>query len=106
MRNAPQVPAEVWLGAYSAPPEDYLATVGAVLEPLILSGRKPARIELRKGNFTASRFVAADSVELWGWIILPEGFRAPRLMDLAALQSWTLKPAIRIDGGGQSPSMR
>jgi hypothetical protein len=38
--------------------------------------------------------VADDSPDLWGWVIFPEGFRAPRMMALARLQAWTLKPAV------------
>jgi hypothetical protein len=38
--------------------------------------------------------VADDSPKLWGWVIFPEGFHAPRLMELAKLQAWTLKPAL------------
>jgi hypothetical protein len=49
---------------------------------------------LREGHFTADRYVAADSVELWSWPIFPEGFHAPRIMELARLQAWTLKPAV------------
>jgi hypothetical protein len=27
-------------------------------------------------------------------VIFPEGFHAPRIMELARLQAWTLKPAL------------
>jgi hypothetical protein len=41
------------------------------------------------------RHVAADTHGLFGdWIIHKEGFRAPKVMALARLQAWTLKPAI------------
>jgi hypothetical protein len=43
------------------------------------------------------RHVADDTPELFGgWIIHPEGFRAPRIVAQAKLQAWTLKPAERI----------
>jgi hypothetical protein len=38
--------------------------------------------------------VAEDSPGLWGWVIFPEGFHAPHIMELARLQAWTLKPAV------------
>ena len=39
--------------------------------------------------------VAKDSPGLFGgWIIHKEGFRAPKVMEIARLQAWTLKPAI------------
>ncbi|HEY9434561.1 MAG TPA: hypothetical protein VI260_24125, partial [Blastocatellia bacterium] len=70
------------------------ATLGAVIE-----GRKNANdqlsdITLRQGNFTANRYVAEDSPRLWGWVIFPEGFHAPKIIELARLQAWTLKPAL------------
>jgi hypothetical protein len=86
-----RVPDEVWLGTHSLAPQDYLATLGAVL------GNWPGpqdAITLRQGKFTADRFVAEDSTKLWGWVIFPEGFHAPKLMEMARLQAWTLKPAL------------
>jgi hypothetical protein len=41
----------------------------------------------------AAKYVADDSPDLWGWVIFPPNFRAPKLMGLAKLQAWTLKPA-------------
>ena len=40
--------------------------------------------------------IAKDTPQLFGdWIIHKEGFRAPKLLELARLQAWTLKPALR-----------
>ena len=42
------------------------------------------------------RHVAKDTPGLFGgWIIHKEGFRAPKILEIARLQAWTLKPAIR-----------
>jgi len=39
--------------------------------------------------------VAEDTPGLFGgWIVHEEGFRAPKIVALAKLQAWTLKPAI------------
>ena len=43
----------------------------------------PGRGKVRRRRFAG----------LWGWVIFPPGFRAPKLMGLARLQAWTLKPA-------------
>ncbi len=88
-----RIPDEVWVGAENLSPEDYLATLAGALETSIASGR-PVQVERRTGRFTAAASVAEDSPKLWSWPIFPEGFHAPRLMDLARLQSWTIKPAI------------
>jgi hypothetical protein len=54
--------------------------------------------DLRKRTVGSTRYVAEDTPDLFGgWIIHKEGFRAPKLMELARLQAWTLKPAIRED---------
>jgi hypothetical protein len=73
-----RMPDEIWIGANSVSPQDYLATLGAVIE-----GRKNANdhlsdITFRQGNFTADRYVAEDSPGLWGWVIFPEGFHSRR----------------------------
>ena len=93
-RTSHRVPDEVWVGAESLSPADYLATLAGALEELAASGKLPADVIRREGHYTADRYVAEDSPALWGWVIFPEGFHAPRIMELARLQAWTLKPAM------------
>jgi hypothetical protein len=93
-RTFHRLPDEVWIGAESLSPADYFATLARTLEDLITSGRTPAEVPRREGRYTADRYVAEDSPALWGWVIFPEGFHAPRIMELARLQAWTLKPAV------------
>jgi hypothetical protein len=93
-RTAHRVPDEIWIGAQSLSPADYLATLARTYEEVSASGRAPAEVARAEGRFTADRYVADDSPSLWGWIIFPDGFHAPRIMELARLQAWTLKPAI------------
>jgi hypothetical protein len=50
-------------------------------------------VSFASARLAASDYVADDSPELWGWIIFPHGFHAPKMMSLAKLQAWTLKPA-------------
>jgi hypothetical protein len=88
------MPDEVWVGAENISPVDYLATLGSAVEHFLTTGNLPATVELKSARFTADRYVAEDSPKLWGWIIFPEGFHAPRVMELARLQAWTLKPAL------------
>jgi hypothetical protein len=93
-RTSHRVPDEVWIGARSLSPADYLATLAQAFEHLATSGAAPAEITKVEGIFTADRYVAEDSTQLWSWPIFPEGFHAPRIMELARLQAWTLKPAV------------
>ncbi len=88
-----RMPDEIWIGAQSISPQDYLATLGAIIEGW-KSYDGNQNVSLRTGRFTADRYVAEDSTKLWGWVIFPEGFHAPKIMELARLQAWTLKPAL------------
>lgn len=92
--SAGRVPAEVWVGSEALSPSDYLATLGASVETIVNTGRAPETVVRRAGSFAADRYVAPDSPDLWRWPIFPKGFHAPRIMELARLQAWTLKPAI------------
>jgi peptidoglycan/xylan/chitin deacetylase (PgdA/CDA1 family) len=93
-KSSGRVPDEVWIGTESLSPADYLATLAHTFGEVVTTGRPPASVSRRTGRFTADRYVAEDSANLWGWIIFPEGFHAPHIMELARLQAWTLKPAI------------
>ena len=93
-RTHQRVPDEVWVGAENLSPADFLAMLASALAQIITSGQTPAQVERRSGRYTADRHVAEDSPKLWGWIIFPEGFHAPQVMELARLQAWTLKPAV------------
>lgn len=93
-RTSHRLPDEVWIGAESLSPADYLATLARTFEDLVASGKPPAEVMRRDGHYTADRHVAEDSPDLWGWLIFPEGFHAPHIMELARLQAWTLKPAV------------
>ena len=89
-----RVPDEVWIGSESLSPADYLVTLAQSFEEVMTSRKAPAEVVRRSGHFTADRYVAEDSPALWGWVIFPEGFHAPKIMELARLQAWTLKPAV------------
>ena len=89
-----RMPDEIWIGAENLSPADYLATLAGAAERVLAAGTPPAEVARRSGRFTSDRYVAEDSEKLWSWPIFPDGFHAPRLMDLARLQAWTLKPAI------------
>ena len=93
-RTFHRLPDEVWIGTESLSPADYLATLARVFADLSGTGGPPPSVTRAEGHFTADRYVAADSPELWSWPIFPEGFHAPGIMELARLQAWTLKPAV------------
>jgi len=94
LRTHGRMPDEIWIGAGGVSPQDYLATLGALIESRKNANDQMSDIVLRQGKFTADRYVAEDSPRLWGWVIFPEGFHAPKIIELARLQAWTLKPAM------------
>jgi len=94
LKKNQQIPNEIWMGSHPLSPADYLATLGEVVEQVLTTNYPKKTLPVRAGNFTAEQYVARDSLEIWKWPIFPEGFHAPRIMELAQLQAWTLKPAI------------
>lgn len=88
-----RVPNEVWLGSTPVSPESYLVALAGVVK-VVAAGRTPAKVTLPQARLASAKYVAEEGPEHWGWVIFPEGFRAPNLMALAKLQAWTLKPAI------------
>jgi len=89
-----RMPAVVWVAGKSLDPVDFAATLGSVVGRICRSGKAPERVALRRGEFSAAKYVADDSPRLWGWVIFPPNFRAPKMMALARLQAWTIKPAV------------
>lgn len=94
-----RVPSRVFIGATAIPPADFLTGLAAAYD----FHRKCGKLSDRVGVAIATgvellpaRNVAKDTPELFGnWLIHKEGFRAPKLLEQARLQAWTLKPAVR-----------
>ncbi len=88
-----RIPDVVWFGSTSAAPERYLVALARVSETLLVKGEPPERVVVPPARLAAAKYVADDSPRLWDWVIFPAGFHSEKLMKLAKLQSWTLKPA-------------
>ena len=54
----------------------------------------PGEVTVRAGSIAGERHVGE---RVWGWSIFPRGFEAPGILEQARLQTWTLKPATRVD---------
>ncbi len=103
-----RIPAVVWVAGKAVAPEDFAASLGGIVEKLANVSLFPERsfvckkeFPLKQGNFTAEKYVSEDRPGLWGWVIFPPNFRAPKIMELAKLQAWTLKPAILVNSHEQ-----
>jgi hypothetical protein len=86
-----RIPSAVWLGSQAVTPESWLAAVAKLLPQL---KTPPATVEFKPAALSTSKHVSDDSEKLWGWLF-PKGWHAPRMMELARRQAWTIKPAIR-----------
>ena len=93
-----RIPARVFVGADAVPPADYLVAMAAVYAYHRKNGRLPMQEGVTLGRNTEllpARHVGQDTPDLFGgWVIHKEGFRAPKILEMARLQAWTLKPAI------------
>ena len=94
-----RVPTRVFIGSEAVPPSDFLVALASVHQWYLKNGCFPTKEGVVLGNHVelrAARHVAEDTPELFGgWVIHPADFRAPRILEVARLQSWTLKPALR-----------
>ena len=93
------VPSQVFVGAETVPPSDFLVALAATYEFCRKNGRLPITegVAMPKNvELASAQHIVHDTPELFGgWIIHKEGFRAPKILEVARLQTWTLKPAIR-----------
>ncbi len=90
-----QLPSVVWVGDKPLRPEDFAATIAGLFPQIIEKGIPASSIPFVKGEMEAQKYVADDDDHgLWGWVIFPEDFHAPSMMEIAKLQAWTIKPAI------------
>ncbi|HEX5442697.1 MAG TPA: hypothetical protein VFW87_02660 [Pirellulales bacterium] len=94
MTKQGRVPTTVWLGSTGVPPESYLVSIAGVAAKLLAGESAPEQVVFRPAKLRAAQYVSDDGPHLWGWVIFPPGFRAPRMMELAKRQAWTIKPAV------------
>jgi hypothetical protein len=100
IRTRKQVPSWVFAGTRRIPTADFLIAVARVAKHAIEAAKTGKPLHSDKVSIPAGvqvltqKRVAEDTPGLFGgWIIHEEGFRAPRILEQARLQAWTLKPA-------------
>jgi hypothetical protein len=86
IRMNPRLPSEVFIGSETLSLADFAAT-------LAMTELSPNPIRLVHGSIEFDQYFATDPKAAFDWVIHPEGFAAPELLDLARLHGWTLKPA-------------
>ncbi len=81
-----RLPALAWIGSDTLSIGDFAATLAA-------DDGAAAEVPVRKANLECEKYISTDARRSFSWVIHPEGFSAPELLDLGRLQAWTLKPA-------------
>jgi hypothetical protein len=96
-----RVPSRVFVGPEAVAPGDFLAALAAAYDFHCQRQRLPEAEGVpmpTNREILPARHVAQDTPGLFGgWVIHKEDFRAPKILEVARLQAWTLKPAIRKD---------
>ena len=93
-----RVPSRIFIGSTSIPPGDFLVALAAdYMEGAKADSPKSMTVPIRAMEVLPEKHIADDPKGklFGGWIIHKEGFKAPKILDVAKLQTWTLKPAIR-----------
>ena len=94
-----RVPSRVFVGVDAVAPGDFLLGLASVCDFQRRQGRLPLPEGVTLGKnleLLPARRVAPDTPGIFGgWVIHKEGFRAPKILEVARLQAWTLKPAVR-----------
>jgi hypothetical protein len=86
IRRHKRLPAVAWIGSETLSLADFTATLAG-------DDGSGAEVQVRKGNLEFEKYIATDPKSTFDWLIHPEGFRAPELLEMGRLQGWTLKPA-------------
>jgi hypothetical protein len=92
-----RIPARVFIGPDAVPPADFLLAMAGVLARRAEANGVPETVTLPTHTklLTADHVVQDGPNVYGGWIIHKAGFQAPHILEVARLQAWTLKPAIR-----------
>jgi hypothetical protein len=80
-----RLPSHVWIGSKKLSLVDFAATLAG--------DEGSGAVQVRAGKAAFERHIATDARRSFNWVIHPEGFEAPELLELGKLQAWTLKPA-------------
>ncbi len=86
VRTNHRLPAQVYFGSQTLALPDFAATAAAYV-------LTPGPIHVQHGTLECEKYVSSDPSGSFSWVIHPDGFSAPNLLELARLQTWTLKPA-------------
>lgn len=86
IRRNHRLPSRAWIGSEALSIGDFAATLAG-------DDGSASEVRVRRANLEMEKYFATDATKTFDWVIHPEGFRAPELLEMGKLQGWTLKPA-------------
>ncbi len=94
-----RLPDYVSIGSVRVPVADYHSAIARTAAHIVENGHLPDQVAIRP---TANRLLDYVDEEAahgaWRSVMMLPGFEAPKLLEQARLQAWTLKPAILSEG--------
>jgi hypothetical protein len=98
-----RMPSRVFVGPDAVPPTDFMVGMARVWDAYERDQHLPESAAVRLGPGTRMievKHIAQDKPDVFGdWVIHRKGFQAPKVLEVAREQAWTLKPAIRAEKG-------
>jgi hypothetical protein len=95
IRRSGYLPSRFEVGDYIilSTADMFITVCGAYLE--LLENKNPTDIKVLKGVFDIGKTVTLEGAKKdWSYHLNPDGFEALKQVELARLQTWTLKPAV------------
>jgi hypothetical protein len=95
-RETGYIPSEIVVEGTALTPEDYLATLCELFLKIQQRHKLPEKVSAKKGKLAQQKYIhSREFAKACKWPVLPEGFKANKILEQAILQTWTLKPALR-----------
>ena len=91
------MPSSIKLGETAElDPSDFLATLAGLSKVLVSGGSVSESLPVRRARMILEDKFVDDAAfkRACEWGILPRGFKAPKILEQAKLQTWTLVPAV------------
>ncbi len=99
LKTEHRIPSRIFFGADAISPAQFLMMMAKAIEQFDRKDKIDAGAKFvvaAEPSLLFTRHVAADSPGLFGgWVIHRTDFRASKILEIARLQAWTLKPAVR-----------
>jgi hypothetical protein len=95
LREFKRLPDRVAVGSRTISPGDYFLALADATAHIIEDETLPEAVAIRPAVNRLDQYVDGDAARnAWSSLMMLPGFEAPKLLEQACLQAWTLKPAI------------